>query len=243
MKKHNWNFGISVRDILSLAECQKYFDKYEINLKRFENIDELIHKIVSMKKYPYSVHCRYGTLEQALADIKLARIFKPKVCVVHLDYPQNEVEFKKQIKLIDEQSKKNKILVCVENLSDRAQKTNYDGAKNPEKIVEYLDILQNKYLGFCLDTGHAMKNGFLNWNTPLVKKWLKHVHYHSTTPNCPEKDLHLPVIGRDYEKIFLLKSFFKFLSSTENEGVIIFENKTVSDSLISKEFLKENDYL
>jgi sugar phosphate isomerase/epimerase len=192
LKNSKWEIGASARNTLALFDCIREFDLFEINLNILREIEfkELVCTILDFGTKPYSVHCRYETFAQALADIELSKGLNPELLVVHLPYPQNEFDFRMQIDTLGEAAIKNEIIICIENLADMEERTKQTRSKNPEEIAAYLDVLNNPNLGLCLDVGHAIKNDFTNWDSALIKKWLKHIHYHSTVKGY---DLHLPV--------------------------------------------------
>jgi sugar phosphate isomerase/epimerase len=186
----------------------------------------------------YSIHTRYESFNQGLEDVKLAKLFGAKVVVLHTDYPKKEEELLNQVLKAAKVAVENNVTVCLENLADRKKKAgHYEGCRNPTLLADALEKVNCPLLGMCLDTGHAMSNAHIEWDTPNIQKWLKHVHYHSTSVG---NDDHSAVTENHSE--FLTEGFLRLLNNCQNIGIVVLENDDLAEAEKTQFFLRSRGF-
>ena len=182
------------------VEKFKYYIKDYLNVKEKTGLYYLCHgpregdpnDIDSLKR---------NYLSRVLEILEIMPILNMSLLTLHLwidqRFVKNEVvDFK--IELLDEittKAQENKILICLENLSESW----YDLKVAFEKLP---------FLNLTLDVGHGLLLREKNTSFSIIKKYperIKHIHLHDNRGgNNPEDDLHLPP-GKgivDFKNIF-----------------------------------------
>ncbi len=266
--ERNWKLGASVKEFSKLIEYAENFGFLELdlehNIKEGENIYSVLGKALPYREKIYSIHLRYkpqngkNGIETSCEDVDSLmkngslEEFGTRIFVTHSDYPTNPEEFRKQVASLGEKACQYGIIIAVENLCDRTNKTNgFMAPRNPKEIAALLEQIDNPYLGLCLDTGHAISNSeltekdSLDWNTEEVRKWLRHVHYND---NLNERDEHGKVIRRDKHMPISPETDKKLIANieslTQNSsycGVMMLEHRKFDEVLQSKGYLKVGD--
>lgn len=247
--------GASVKEFLRIAEYASHFDSLEIDLEKASaqvpSMDPIVQLMAPYMDKVYSLHLRYkpaqgrSGIDATLEDMDLVKELGVERAVTHTDYPQSSEELEKQLSMISDKAAELSLYVAIENLCDRTNKTSgYMAPRNPNSIADFLERLDNKYIGLCLDTGHAISNlqltNSMQWDANPIKKWLMHVHYND---NVLREDQHLPLspetIGRNP---LLIPRFKKLLTDCSKDFVIILENRKLAESIQSRDYLNSLEY-
>jgi len=219
--------GASVKEFEKIAEYHSGFDHLEIDLNCV--VGDFVKTIRNYSDKVYSVHLSHHSTAAAVSSMRYVKACNGKVAVFHPEYPKNFDELVQDIRIIGKYAAKYGVPVMVENLADRKKKSGwYDGARSPITICQALEMVGDKNLGLCLDTGHAVCNEMTEWTHPLVYRWLRHIHLSDSVVG---KDLHLPFsIGTSYK---LKSGIRRILSHAEHDIMVILENNTLQHTVKS----------
>ncbi len=252
-KINHWDIGASIKEFSKLSEYAENFDflelDFEHNIKEEGSIYGILEKAHPYREKIYSIHLRYrpangkNGIEISCEDVdsliknNLLEEFGVKIFVTHTDYPTNPEEFMQQLASLGKKASQYGVIVTVENLCDRKNKTNgFMAPRNPKEIAALLEQTNNPYLGLCLDTGHAISNSqltdSLDWNTNEARSWLRHVHYND---NIIGLDEHMHISSKTDEK--LIANLESLTQNSSYCGVMMLEHRKLDEALQSKEYI------
>lgn len=254
----NWKFGASAKEFDRFDEYAQ-FDLLEVDLERAAklgfDLPTVVRQITTVRDKLYSIHLQYkGDKEAGLDGIDVSIRDLEFFCqsglveelgigmfVTHTDSPKNIGEFEQHLVRLGTAAAKYGVVVAVENLSDRKNKTEgYMDPRNPRVLAELLDNLDNPHLGLCLDTGHALGNAgltdSLQWGG-VVQKWLKHMHYND---NILREDVHIP-LSASTNRHFLAGVRY-LLENSIHDGVAIFEHRKLAEAVQSMTYVQTQEY-
>jgi len=253
----NWKIGASVKDIGSLEQAAEGFERLEIDLSTILGTDSvpdhsaLRERLYGVNGKLYSVHLRKGehlqldsreqrldALEPTIEDIAEIKNYGAEIAVAHLMYPGSFDEMVEQLRTIAKYAEQHGVKVYIENLADRKNHTNgYMGPRDPRIIAEALEEVNSDNLGLCLDTSHAACNDINDYDTELVRKWLRHVHYSEGEKG---RDVHLPISARTSKES--VAHFEELLANAEQRGTVMLENYNMADVVASADYLHKPVY-
>ena len=255
-----WKLGVSAKEFGQLQQYVEQFKLVEVDLERAEKLGFPMPKVVEqIRPYQgrvYSVHLRYNTDEvkgtsgiatsigdlEFLCNSGIMKELGVSLVVTHTDYPKDDADLNRQLERLGAAAAKYGIVIAVENLADRSNKTRgYMGPRNPRVIAEFLAKHGNPNLGLCLDTGHAISNAgltdSLEWDNGAMRKWIRHVHYND---NILRGDEHMPVCQATNPK--LIASLKYLFEASAHEGVAIFEHRKMAEAVQSMMYAQTPEY-
>ena len=263
-----WQLGASAKEFDRLQEYARQFGLLEIDLEKAEKlgfgpIQNIAQLVIPNKEWVYSIHLRYDPkkdgsadgIDTSISDLEwlcttdLGRQLRANMFVTHTDYPQNVQDLLTQLRRLGEAAKHFNVVIAVENLADRKNKTNgYMAPRNPREMAEALEKIAGEdpelpnYLGLCLDTGHAISNAgltdSLDWNDDLVKRWVRHVHYNDNTIRGDE---HMPICQST--NAHLIAALNYLLENSAHKGAVIFEHRKLSEGIQSIGYVQTPEYI
>jgi hypothetical protein len=255
-----WQIGASAKEFGRLDEYARQFDILEIDVEKAFKLGlgpvfSIAESAEPFKDRIRSLHLRYNQLKGASCDGVQTSIYDLEffnrsrlkdaieIYVTHTDYPQNREQLYEQMQRLGEAAAQQDVIVAVENLGDRKNKTNgYMAPRNPREIAELLDEIGNEHLGLCLDTGHALSNAGLTdslvWDTDAARKWLRHVHYND---NLFRMDDHMPISSATSE--YLIAGLKLLLDSSQHDGFVILEHRNLVEAVQSMHYMQTPAYV
>jgi len=243
-----WEIGASVKELVRIADYAREFDILEVNIQNAVNdgVEDIAEKVMPFFDKIYSVHLRYrpssGGIQLILDSMSFVREFAAVIGITHLNYPTNPEELEKQIRDIGEEADKLGVKIAIENVGDKNERCKgFYPAKDPIGLAGMLEKVGYTNLGLCIDTGHAICNSekfdSLNWDDELVRKWVKHIHYHD---NVVGKDEHWPISYLTSR--YLIVNVKKLIRESDHDGVLILEHDDFDEAIDARDYLLSDDY-
>jgi len=256
----NWVFGASAKEFDRFREYGGEFDFLEIDLEKavkesIRSMDDVIARALEYKYKIYSMHLSYkppkdGSVDgigisiselELLFNAGLAKELGVEMFVTHTDYPKNPEELESQLRRLGDAAEKHSVIVAVENVGDRKNKTNgYMAPRNPRELAGVLAKIENPHLGLCLDTGHALGNAGLTdsllWDDDVIQ-WLKHMHYND---NVLRGDEHIALSSSTNEKFIAAVEYL--MQASVHNGVAILEHRKLEEAIQSRDFIQTHAY-
>jgi len=227
-------------DHFSFVDIAVHSMKLSLGIAANESTDRLVDMLVPFRARTSSVHMQNNYTSQAKdgapllkQDLALMSALDIRIGVLHLRPPVDTKDLEDQLQLVCSLASGSEAKIAIENLPDRRNRAQgFAWIRNPVSISEYLEANEWPCIELCLDTSHALCRNLRRWNTPAVRKHVVAIHL---SDGIPGQDAHLALSPRTNQ--CMLKETSNLIEFSDQDGVVILENRDVSEAIKSLQYL------